>query len=315
MKVLDLEFTNSQLFSKGTVVTLGNFDGLHKAHLILIQRLNEKKTQFQLPSVLITYHPNPSIVLGKNKYLKNIYSQEKKQEILSKMGIDFYLNIPFTYEFSQINAFNFIKDILVEKLNVKYIVIGYNHYFGKDREGDYEYLVKFSNQFGYIVEEIPPIYLGNEKISSSTIRFLLQNGEIEQANAMLGRPFSLSGLVVKGEGRGRTIHFPTANISILEDILQPAQGVYIGATKLNNVFYKSIINIGCKPTFEGKTLTIESHLLEFQGDLYEKYVELFFLKRIREEKKFQSVEELVKQLYVDREIAIKFFETTDLTFF
>lgn len=308
MKVLDLESTNKLFFPKGSIITLGNFDGLHKGHLALIQRVNEVKTQIQLPSILVTYHPNPALVLGKNQNLKNIYSEEQKKEIVSKMNIDFYLSIPFTYEFSQLHAFDFIQNILIQKLNAKHIVIGYNHYFGKDREGDYDYLAQFSKKFDYVVEKIDPVYLGDEKISSSIVRSLIQNGDIEKANEMLGRNFSILGKVVHGEARGRTIQFPTANISLEEDRIYPKQGVYIGLAKLEKASYPTMINIGFKPTFEGKTLTLEAHLLDFQGDLYGKYLELFFFKKIREEKKFQSVEELVQQLQEDKRAAIEFFK-------
>lgn len=313
MKVLDFELTNNSLFPKGTVITLGNFDGLHKGHFALIREVEEIKKTLQLPSVLVTYFPNPAIVLGKNKNLKNIYSENKKREILSTTEIDFYLSIPFTYEFSQISAQDFVESILIQKLNSKYIVIGYNHFFGKDREGDFEFLLKLSKKFNYTVKKIEAVYLGDEKISSSSIRFLLETGDIEKANQMLGRPFSITGYVVFGEARGRTIQFPTANVSTSQDILVPARGVYIGATKLEkNIYFKSMINIGFKPTFGGKTLTIESHLLDFEGDLYGKKIELFFFQRIREEKKFTNKNELVEQLHLDKSKTLEFFAMNEL---
>lgn len=308
MQVLELETTNKLLFPKGSVLTLGNFDGLHRGHLALIQKVNEIKEQFQLPSILVTYHPNPAIIIGKNQNLKNIYSEEQKKDIVSKYGIDFYLSIPFTYEFSLLSAFDFVHDILIQKLNARYIIIGYNHYFGKDKEGDYEYLVKLSEKFGYEVEKIDPVYLGNEKISSSLIRFFLQNGEIEKANEMLGRNFSVVGEVVHGEARGRKIQFPTANLLLEENRIYPKRGVYIGLAKLENASYRSMINIGFKPTFNGRTLSVESHLLEFEGDLYGKRLELIFLKKIRDEKKFQNVDELVQQLNADKKTTIEFFK-------
>lgn len=312
MKVLKLESTNQTLFPNGSIVTLGNFDGLHKGHFALIEKVNSLKKELHLPSVLVTYYPNPAVVLGKNKELKNIYSETKKKEILSKTGIDFYLSIPFTYEFSQVHALDFIKFILVEKLKAKNIVLGYNHFFGKDKEGDFQYLARFSETYGYKVTKIEPVFVEGEKVASSLIRNLLQTGQIEKANQMLGRTFSILGLVVHGEGRGRKIQFPTANIQLEENMIFPGQGVYIGLTKFENLLFKAMINIGYKPTFAGKTLSIEAYLLEFEGDLYGKQVEVFFLKKIREEKKFENVNELIQQLNADKKFTIDFFENYPL---
>lgn len=309
MKVLNFESLQASLFPNGSIVTLGNFDGLHKGHFALISEVQIAKEKFKLPSVLVTYFPNPAIVLGKNKDLKSIYSEKKKIEILSKTEIDFYLSIPFTQEFSKITALQFIQEILFKKLNAKYIVIGYNHFFGKDKEGDFQFLLHLSEKFGYQVKKIEPVYLGDEKIASSSIRSLIQSGDIEKANGMLGRPFSIEGDVVYGEARGRTIQFPTANISVPSNLLVPARGVYIGVTRTEtNHYFQSMINIGFKPTFEGTSLTIESHLIGFDANLYEKQVELFFFKRLRNEKKFQNVDELVQQLILDKKNTVQFFE-------
>ncbi len=304
MEILDFN-TLKKPFPEGTVLTLGNFDGVHRGHLELISRLLATKNKIHLPSVLVTYFPNPAIVLGKNKGHKSIYSESKKKEILDEFGIDFLLTIPFTEEFSNIHAYDFIHDILVARLNAKHIIIGYNHFFGKGREGDFSFLQKYSSEFGYVVEQISPVYVGQEKVSSSLIRSLIHSGNMEQVHSYLSRPFSLQGIVVKGFQRGRTISFPTANIELPINSICPGIGVYAGYTIVSGKKFISMVNIGKRPTFDGESISIESHLLDFQGDIYGQLIEQFFLFKIREEQKFDSIEQLIERLQIDKEETIR----------
>jgi riboflavin kinase/FMN adenylyltransferase len=307
LEILDFK-TLKKPFPKGTVLTLGNFDGVHRGHLEIIDRLLATKNKIHLPSVLVTYFPNPAIVLGKNKDHKSIYSESKKQEILAQFGIDYLLTIPFTEDFSNIRAYNFIHDILVAKLNPKHIIIGYNHFFGKGREGDFSLLEKYSSEFGYLVEQISPVYVGQEKVSSSLIRSLIQSGNMEQVHSYLSRPFSLQGIVVKGFQRGRTISFPTANIELPVHSICPGIGVYAGYTILSGKKFISMVNIGKRPTFDGESISIESHLLDFEEDIYGQSIEQFFLFKIREEQKFESIDELVSRLQKDKEETIRLMQ-------
>lgn len=287
--------------SSGSVVTLGNFDGLHVAHRSLVQTLKEDAIRMKLPSVVVTYSPNPALVLGKNKDFKYIYSEEKKLSCLGDLGVDFVVVIPFTKELSEISAYEYVRDILVGKLCARHILLGFNHFFGKNREGDFEFLQKHMNEFSFTVGKLEPVYFGEEKISSSYLRTLLLGGEIEKANKILCKPFSLDGKVVRGDMRGRTIGFPTANLHVEGNRLIPANGVYSGYVIIENKKYKSMTNIGVRPTFSGESRSIEVHILDFSGDLYEKKLEFIFQSKIRDERKFSGIEELKERLLLDKE--------------
>ena len=291
-------------FESGSVVTLGNFDGVHIAHRKLLEKLLEQSKILHLPAILVTYFPNPSIVLGKNKDLKYIYTEEKKREILKSLGLKNLLVIPFTRELSEISAYTFIKDILHNKLNAKHIILGFNHFFGKNREGDIDFLANHTEEFSYTVSKIDPVYAEGQKISSSYTRSLILEGEVEKLKTLLVEPFSIKGTVMHGDKRGRTIGFPTANLSIDEDQMIPGNGVYAGFVKFENMKYKAMVNIGIRPTFNGSTKTIEVNILNYNGDLYDKILEFVFIKKIRNEMKFSNIDELKIQLEKDRSTTI-----------
>ncbi len=291
-------------FESGSVVTLGNFDGVHIAHRKLLEKLLEQSKILHLPAILVTYFPNPSIVLGKNKDLKYIYTEEKKREILKSLGLKNLLVIPFTRELSEISAYTFIKDILHNKLNAKHIILGFNHFFGKNREGDIDFLANHTEEFSYTVSKIDPVYAEGQKISSSYTRSLILEGEVEKLKTLLVEPFSIKGTVMHGDKRGRTIGFPTANLSINEDQMIPGNGVYAGFVKFENMKYKAMVNIGIRPTFNGSTKTIEVNILDYNGDLYDKILEFVFIKKIRNEMKFSNIDELKIQLEKDRSTTI-----------
>lgn len=288
-----------RLFSS-SAVTLGNYDGIHRGHSVLIRRLKEAAVLKSLPSVLITYSPNPAAVLGKNPNHRAIYSERKKEEILREFGIENLIRIRFTKEFSEIHAPDFVRMILVDTVQASHIVIGFNHFFGKNREGDYQFLKKISAESGFVTEEIPPVFYNEEQISSSKIRLSISEGNIRKANCFLGRDFSISGTVVTGDRKGREIGFPTANLFLPPGIIVPGTGVYVGYVKMENGVLPAMTNIGTRPTLNGTELRIESHIIGFQGDIYGRELEVFFAEKIREERKFPSFNDLKLQLEEDR---------------
>ena len=221
------------------------------------------------------------------------------------MGVDHLIILPFTKELSQMSSEEFIRDILVDKIQTKTLVIGYDHKFGKNREGSFEYLQSHSHLFGFAIEEISRQDVDDLGVSSTKIRTALAQGDIATANKYLGRPYDLSGQVVKGQQIGRSLGFPTANIQIAEDYkLLPRDGAYAVHAEVNSIRYKAILNIGDRPTVDGQKKTIEAHLIDFEGDLYGQELRVYFQEFLREEKKFESLDALKNQLVVDRERAI-----------
>ncbi|MEN8185683.1 MAG: bifunctional riboflavin kinase/FAD synthetase [Bacteroidota bacterium] len=285
-----------------TILTIGVFDGVHIGHQKVIETLNTNKADSS--SALFTFFPHPRRVLNANNDLRMLTTIEEKIQLLEKFGLDILIIEPFTDEFSDLPPRDFVKNLLVEKLHVKKLVIGYDHRFGKDRKGDFDQLQRFSKEFGFEVEEISAQEMEDVAVSSTKIRKALEEGEIEKANKYLGYNYLLTGKVVTGIGLGRKINFPTINISIDdEQKLIPKNGVYIVRTKINqnNVF--GIMNIGFRPTVDGKHKTIEVHLLDFNGNLYDEELQIEILKRLREEQKFESVEALTLQIKKDEEKA------------
>jgi riboflavin kinase/FMN adenylyltransferase len=287
-------------FPNGSVVTLGNFDGIHLGHQELLKKLIEVSKQKKLPSIVITYSPNPAIVLGKNPNQKLIYTEDKKIKILQSLEIDNLLIIHFTNEFSTMLALDFLKNFLISNLNAKHIIIGHNHCFGKGREGDFPFLEKYSSEFGYSVEMIEQVVLAEDKISSSYLRNLISDGDVIRASKLLGRDFSIIGKIVEGDRRGTQIGFPTANILSNPETIIPGNGVYSGYAVIDGKKFPSMINIGVKPTFGENSLSIESHLLGFSGNIYGKEIEQTFVEKLRNEKRFSSVNELIEQLKQDK---------------
>ncbi|TGK22363.1 bifunctional riboflavin kinase/FAD synthetase [Leptospira fluminis] len=286
-----------------TVLTLGNFDGIHLGHQALLERIKEISLETGLPSVAITYYPNPALVLGKDKDLGSLTTQSDKEALIESFGIDWLVIVPFTMELASMEAEDFLHNILIEELNAKKILIGFNHCFGKGRRGNYELLQQYSSKYGYELEKLEPVYLGNTKLSSSYIRSLIREGEVSKAEECLGREFSVTGEVVEGHKRGRTIGFPTANVKPSRELILPGIGVYAGKTEIGGKYYDSMINIGNNPTFGDEQLSLESHVFDFSGDLYGKTVRVLFSERIRSEIKFSGVEALVAQLKQDERIS------------
>lgn len=287
------------------MVTLGNFDGIHLGHQALLERTKEISLEKGVPSCVVTYYPNPALVLGKDKDSGGITTQSDKETLIESYGIDWLIVVPFTLEFAQIEAEDFLKNVLIDGLGAKHILIGFNHCFGKGRRGDYELLKRYSSELGYELEKLDPVFLGNTKLSSSHVRSLLRSGKVEEAEECLGREFSVSGSVVEGHKRGRAIGFPTANVRPLPELILPGIGVYAGRTEIDGKTYPSMINIGNNPTFGDNVVSLESHIFDFSGDIYGKTVRILFTSKIREEIKFSGVDALVSQLKKDEEVSRK----------
>lgn len=289
-----------------SVVTSGTFDGVHLGHQKILCRLQELARSKQGETVLLTYWPHPRLILQpQDKSLRLLSTLSEKVKLLEEMGVDHLIILPFTEELSQMSSDDFIRSILVEKIQTKTLVIGYDHKFGKNREGSFEYLQSHSHLFGFAIEEISRQDVDDLGVSSTKIRTALAQGDISTANKYLGRPYDLSGQVVKGQQIGRSLGFPTANIQIADDYkLLPRDGAYAVHAEVNSIQYKAILNIGDRPTVDGEKKTIEAHLIDFEGDLYGQELRVYFQEFLREEKKFESLDALKNQLVADRERAI-----------
>jgi riboflavin kinase/FMN adenylyltransferase len=281
-----------------TVITLGNFDGLHLGHQQLIRMVIERARELKALSMVVTFRPHPLKILAPEKCPALISIYEEKIRLFEKLGLDVLVKIPFTLDFSFMPPRDFVKNILCDLLGAKEIFVGYNYRFGKGRAGNVQRLREFGDQFGFTVREIEQISLNGEVISSTEIRNILKNGEVEHAARLLGRHYAITGIVVKGDGRGKVIGFPTANIAPKHSII-PANGVYAVRIAARDTCYDGVANIGLRPTFDKKDLTIEVHIFDFHEDLYGEEVTVCFIHKIREEKKFAHAEALIQQIQSD----------------
>lgn len=287
-----------------SVLTIGTFDGVHIGHQKIIERLNQIKTKDVERSMILTFYPHPRMVLDHSNDIKMLTTMEEKICLLERFGLDDLIIEPFTKEFSRLTALDFVRNILVNQLNIKKLVIGYDHHFGKNREGNFEQLSEYGELYDFKVEEISAQEIESVSVSSTKIRKALENGEMEKANKYLGYNYLLTGTIVKGQGIGRKINFPTVNLHIAEDYkLIPKRGVYVVRANFNKVSSHGIMNIGYRPTVGGKGQTIEIHLLDFQDNLYGSSMQIEVLMRLRDEKKFESIEELASQITRDEESA------------
>lgn len=293
--------------SEKTIVTIGTFDGIHIGHKKILKDLIATAKKEGKKSVLLTFFPHPRMVLQKDKTILLLNTLDEKSMLLEKMGLDYLIIHPFSKEFSRLTALDFVRDVLVNKLNTSRLIIGYDHHFGKNREGNIHQLKEYSLLYDFKIEEIPAQDIDDVSVSSTKIRVALKEGNLKTANNYLGYHYMLSGIVVKGKKLGGTIGFPTANIEVKESYkLIPSTGVYIIKTKINAILFHGIMNIGFNPTVLGKHQTIEAHLFDFNENLYGKKITVEFVYFLREERKFKSVEELVAQLNIDKENAISF---------
>ncbi len=297
---------------KKSVITIGTFDGVHKGHLKLIERINFLAKQNEGESIIITFHPHPRIVINpEDKSLRLLNTIEEKISLLERYEVDNLVIVPFSRDFSEQNAEDYISNFLVKNFHPKHIVIGYDHKFGRDREGDYRLLERMKQQFGYEMEEISKEMLADIGISSSKIRNAIQNGELKLANELLGHNYTLSGTVVRGFQNGRKLGFPTANIQINDEFkLIPKKGIYAVLVYVNQTIYKGMLSIGYNPTFDGKEKTIEVNILDFDRDIYGASLTLELIDYIRDEKKFDSVEDLIAAIKNDEILSRKILLTS-----
>lgn len=290
---------------KNAVVTSGTFDGVHLGHQKILNRIREIARSIHGETVLITFWPHPRLVLYPDEHnLRLLSTFEEKTKMLRQFGIDHLITIPFTQEFSQMSSQEFIQKVLIDAIQTKKLVIGYDHRFGKNREGSFEYLKTNSTTFGFELEEISRQDVEEIAVSSTKIRKALESGDVKTAESCLGRPYELNGLVIKGQQIGRSIGFPTANIHIPNDYkLIPKDGVYAVEALVDGTLYKAMLNIGNRPTVDGTKKTVEANLFDFQGDLYDKQITVYFHEFLREERKFESLEALKNQLFQDQTAA------------
>lgn len=287
------------------VVTSGTFDGVHLGHQKILRRLKEIAKSIGGETVLLTFWPHPRLVLYPTEHnLRLLSTFEEKTKLLRDFGIDHLISIPFTKEFSQMSSREFIKEVIVKKIGTKKLVIGYDHRFGKNREGSFEYLQENSSEFGFELEEISRQDVDEIGVSSTKIRRALESGDVSTANQYLGRSYELNGLVIKGQQIGRSIGFPTANIHIPNDYkLIPKDGVYAVRAMVSGQAYNAMLNIGNRPTVDGSKKTVEAHLFDFKGDLYDQQITIYLEFYLREERKFENLAGLKAQLIIDQEEA------------
>lgn len=290
------------------VVTSGTFDGVHVGHQKILNKLVDTAHNDNGESVVITFWPHPRYVLYPNHgdHLKLLHTFEEKAQRIEKLGIDHLVCIPFTLEFSQLTSQAFIRNILIDKIGTKKLVIGHDHRFGKNREGSFEHLRANAHTYGFEVEEIPRQDIEHVGVSSTLIRNNLEEGKVEISAQYLGHEYSMSGKVVKGSEIGRTISFPTANIEIDEpNKLVPSDGAYAVRVNVVGQSLNGMLNIGYRPTVDGSKHTIEVHIFDFENDLYDETISISFVKLLRKEKKFENVEALKQQLEQDKLLAIE----------
>ena len=301
-------FDNLKSYSskKESILTIGTFDGVHIGHNKILKRLIQDSKKNNLSSLVMTFFPHPRMILNKSHDIKMIDTISEKINLLEKTGLDNLIIHPFDNNFSKIRAKEFVEEILVKKLKIKEIIIGYDHKFGKDREASVEDLKKFGQDYMFNVKEIPAEEIDSIAISSTKIRNAILNGEIEKCNKFLGRNFILTGKVVYGEGLGKKIDFPTANIEIKETYkIIPKNGVYLVKTKINSNTYFGMMNIGIRPTVGGRNKSLEIHFFNFKDNIYGKNVSIEIIKKIRDEEKFSSIDQLKIQLKKDEQFCLK----------
>lgn len=305
-------------FNQGSVLAIGNFDGVHLGHQQILNRLRQKSLELQLPSVVMIFEPQPKefFALQQNTPSPSparLMSLRDKLCAFAKMGIDFVLCIRFDQQFASLPPQQFIQQLLIEKLNIRYLSVGDDFCFGHQRSGNFSVLKSASAQYGFILENSDSHRLGELRISSSAVRNALQNNDLKQAAALLGKPYSICGKVVHGNKLGRTIGFPTANI-MLKRMVTPIQGVYAVQVQIEQQCFNGIANVGNRPTINGTKPLLEVHIFNFTQPIYGKVIEVDFLHKIRAEIKFASFPELQQQIQRDVVAAKDFFENVALAF-
>lgn len=293
------------------VVTQGTFDGVHLGHRQILKHVVEEAKKIDGKSVLITFFPHPRLVIHpEDNNLKLLTTLNEKIDLLQEIGLDYLIVLPFTDEISNLNPLSYVRDIIVRKLNPTKLVVGYDHRFGKNREGDIHDLIKFSETFGFEVEQISAQAVEEITVSSTKIRNALAKGNVQVANKYLGYAYRFTGEVVKGMQLGRTIGYPTANLSISDPLKRvPGHGIFAARAFWNEKWHNGMLSIGSNPTIPQKNESIEMHIFNFNEDLYEQELTIELVKKIRDEIKFNGLEDLKGQLDRDKGLCLELFET------
>jgi len=309
---LKIKSTLESYSKNNSVVTIGTFDGVHIGHQKIISQLVELAQRYNLHAAVLTFFPHPRMVLQKDANIKLINTIDEKSKLLEDFGVDHLVIKEFTKEFSRLTALEFVRDVLVNKLHVKHIIIGYDHRFGRNRTANINDLKEFGDTYGFKVTEISAQDIDAVTVSSTKIRTALEAGNINIANTYLGYNFMLSGKVVKGKRLGKQIGFPTANMDIQEAYkLIPKKGVYVVKSSFDNIAVYGMMNIGTNPTVNGEAQSIEVHFFDFDSDIYDVKIEVQLLKRLRDEQKFNSIDALKAQLHLDKAASLDFLKQND----
>lgn len=290
------------------ILTLGMFDGVHLGHQFVLNYLHDIANKEGAETAVMTFNPHPRFVLQPTTELKLLTTLNEKIQLLEKFNVQHLFVQEFTKEFSRLSALEFVRDLLVSQLHIHSLVIGYDHQFGNNRDGNYERLQTYSEQFGFTLYKLPSVSGCTSVISSTKIRNKISEGKIGKANEYLGYNFFMKGKVVNGDKIGRTIGFPTANIEIDPHKICPKNGVYYVKVKIKDEFFYGMMNIGMRPTIQGLQKQIEVHILEFDRDLYGKEIEIYFYDRARDEFKFSSLDELKARLTLDKKNTQNYFK-------
>ena len=292
------------------VATVGVFDGVHRGHLEIIGRLLAVAKEKKCESVIITFDPHPKLVLPHNAEVRLLQTLDEKLNRFELAGVDVVLVIPFDLAFAKITPHDFIKNVLVDQIKVSHVITGYDHFFGQNRQGDFDMLSMMGKEFGFTVDELPMVLVAEHTVSSSIVRRALLNGDVKLATTMLGYAYEITGVVVAGNKIGRNIGYPTANLKLTyKHKLVPGQGVYATLVKIDDAVFKAMTNIGYRPTIDADRLTIEANIFNFNHEIYGKEISLTFIERIRDEKRFASLGDLQLQLATDKIVAGKILES------
>jgi len=307
-------FNDISLFhASNPVVTIGIFDGVHRGHIEILNRVKELAVSYNGESVVITLWPHPRFVLQPdNNELRLLTSLNEKIGLIEKQGIDNLIILPFDNRLANITYDRFVSDYIVGCIGARHVVVGFNHHFGKDRKGTFDNLQKSAREHGILAERLDQVIIDNLRVSSSGIRHMIEEGRIKTANEALGYPYFIQGSVVAGNKLGKTLGYPTANIQLNEPKkLLPRNGVYAVLVKANNQIHQGMMNIGIRPTIASpkRERTVEVNLFNFNGDLYNQSIKVAFLEWLRRERKFDSLRELKEQIAIDKEVVLNIFKT------
>ncbi|MFD2892065.1 bifunctional riboflavin kinase/FAD synthetase [Flavobacterium chuncheonense] len=300
---------NSFKAEKKTIITIGTFDGVHLGHQSILKKVIDQARANNSESTVLTFFPHPRMVLQQDCDIKLLNTIEEKTFLLRQLGVDNLIIHPFDLEFSRLSAEEFVTQVLVEKLNIGKIIIGYDHRFGRNRTATIDDLIAFGEKYNFTVSQISAKEIDEIAISSTKIRKALEEGDVALAKSYLGNPYFITGQVIEGKRIGRTIQFPTANLQPTENYkLIPKIGAYIITADIDNQIVNGMLNIGYNPTLSNDNISIEAHFFNFDGNLYQKTIKVNFLERIRNEQKFDTLEHLKEQLKHDKLYALNYFE-------